>query len=139
MNNETAEQRLARTFYVVEANSFERLTLWQQHASNMRPPGYIQLHWDQVSDGRMPTIGRLDKRPLCLDISWARIEGYLVAFYDECSQLRDSVRTEKWLEKHFKTWRNFHCDAMNFGHCLSAIEDAKQLEANSAKIITNKA
>lgn len=50
-------------------------------------------------------------------------------FYDQCSQVTDSLQTEKWLEKHFKgMWdnglRRAYTDAMNFSHALAGINEA---------------
>jgi hypothetical protein len=143
--SETAEQRLARSLFLVEANTFEQNVFWQQHAHNswLRPAGYEVLRWEQISDGRMVTIGKLDKRPLTIEFYWVKIEGQLICFYNECSQVRDSVRTEKWLKKHFKgTYDNGHrravTDSNNFGQCISAIKEANA-EPNSVKILTKKA
>ena len=41
---------------------------------------------------------------------------------------------DKWLDKYFTTkydnnTRSATCDAMNFGHCLSAIREHKKLDS----------
>ena len=101
-----AEGRLDRTMFLVEANSFEVLTLWQQVAGpegGRMPSAYKRpLTWEQINPGYLVTVGKIGKRPVCLNLSWVRIDGQLVCFWEQCSQVTDSLRSEKWLEKHFK-------------------------------------
>lgn len=130
MRHESPESRLKRTFFCVEATDFEQFTLWQQHAKNSseRVSWATPLEWEQIMDGWALTIGKVGKRPVCLSVSWANIEGCLVMFYYQCSQVTDSLQMEKWIAKNFKgTYdngtRRALTDANNFGHCLSAIRD----------------
>lgn len=139
-DEDTAENRLKKTLFIVEATSFEQHALWRDHAkeNNLNPsPGYAKYTWEQVNPGWLVTVGHLGtakgkgenkKRPVCINVSWNRIDGHLVMFYDQCSQVADSVQTEKWLDENFKgkydsRTRRAQCDAMNFGHCLSAIRE----------------
>lgn len=129
MSEETAETRLEKTVFIVEATSFEQHCLWGQHASDswMRPKDYEVVTWEQIN-GWLITVGEIGKRPVCISTSWVKINGALVMFYEQCSQVCDSVQTKKWVDKHFnEKWDNGHrparCDAMNFGHCLSAIKE----------------
>ena len=137
MENNTAENRLKRTLFIVEATSFEQFSLWQQHSktSDSRPSWAQVVDWKEM-DGWLVTVGKLGKRPCCVSMSWARIDGCLVMFYDQCSQVCDSIQTEKWLEKHFSGrydngTRRAWTDAQNFGHCLSAIKEQKELDSQS--------
>lgn len=135
MENNTAENRLKRTFFIVEANSFEVMSLWRDHAKQSdRANKFSKQDWEQMPDGWPVTVGKLGKRPCCIDVRWFKIDGYLVMFYDQCSQVSDSIQTEKWLSKHFKgTYdsgtRRAWTDAMNFGHCLHAIKEQKEIDS----------
>jgi hypothetical protein len=137
MTEDTAETRLAKTLFVMEATSFERYALWCRHAYNSheRPPKAECVQWEErLGEGYMPhgwlvQVGRVGKRPCYIDIQWARIDGQMICFYHDCSQLTDTVQTEKWFTRHFKgTWdkgsRRATGDAQNFHHCLHAIEEA---------------
>lgn len=124
-DNETAEERLTKTFFIVEATRFERLALWQARAYFL---------WEEVNPGWLITVGKLDHRPCCISTSWALLGGFLVMFWYNCSQVTDQVQTDAWLQAHFKgTYdngtRRAECDAMNFGHCLNAVKDAMKEEA----------
>ena len=53
------------------------------------------------------TVVELDKRPVAISVSWARIEGHLVMFWYACSQVTDSVQIDAWLAAMFDvsvTW-----------------------------------
>lgn len=68
-----------------------------------------------------------------ISVSWNRIEGRLVMFWYQCSQVTDSLQSEAWLEKHFDgKYDNGHrrasCDAQNFAHCIHAIRDANRIQ-----------
>lgn len=145
--NDTAENRLKRTLFIVEATSFEQQMLWRDHSIESRHSqfplaGGARMKWEQINPGWLVTVGHLGtmkgkgkfkKRPVCISVSWSRIDGYLVMFYYQCSQVTDSVQTEKWLEENFKGkhdggTRRAQCDAMNFGHCLRAIREANQCQ-----------
>lgn len=119
---ETAETRLEKTFFIVEATSFEQHSLWANfgHNSDRRMREDYSFKWEQM-DGWAVQLGQLDNRPVMLNIRWVKIDGYLVAFWDICSQVADYVMSEKWLDKHFKKGYDFRTDANNFHHCLHAI------------------
>ena len=123
MSQETAESRLAETLFIVEATSFEQHMLWEKHSKTHK--------WEQINNGWLVTVGKLDDRPCCITTSWARINGQLVMFYYQCSEVTDSVQMDNWLEKHFKgTWcgghRRANTDAGNFHLCLNAIKDKNE-------------
>lgn len=128
--NEEGEKYLKRTVFMVEANSFETFTLWSRWANDSREKlhGYRHVEWEQLNPGALVTIGELDNRPVCMEFQWARINGFVVCFWNMCSQVTDSVMAEKWLDEHFtgkwdKGTRRAHTDACNFHHCIDAIEE----------------
>lgn len=123
MSQVTAESRLADTFFIVEATSFEQHMLWEKHHKNM--------NWQQIHSGWLVTVGKLDGRPCCVDMTWAKIDDQLVMFYDQCSQVTDVLQTNAWIYKHFNgTWdngtRTASTDAGNFHLCLNAIREKNE-------------
>lgn len=135
---DTPENRLKYTFFVVEADSFARQEFWSRH-SGQSIVGYIRkgdskqaygkVNWEQINDGWLVEVGKDHKRPVCISVTWARIDGKLVMFWYPTSQIVNHTIINKWLKKHFKgKWdddrREAFCDASNFHHCLDAIEEA---------------
>jgi hypothetical protein len=131
--SDTAESRLVKTMFIVEATSTEQHFLWSQWCKDSLSPTFGKLKWEQLNPGWLVTVGKIGKRPCCISVAWNRIEGQLVMFWHQCSQVTDSLQAEKWLEDNFKgTWdngrRRASTDAMNFHHCIDAIQEAnKQL------------
>jgi hypothetical protein len=118
--NDTAENRLAKTFFIIEATDFERHMLWREYHSKVK--------WEENiggPSGGLITVGHDNNRPCCISTSWARIDEQLVMFYDNCSRITNHDKTEKWLKENFKgeyNGRRSACGAMNFGQCIYSIE-----------------
>jgi predicted RNA-binding Zn-ribbon protein involved in translation (DUF1610 family) len=73
MTEDTAETRLAKTLFVVEATSFERYALWCRHAYNSheRPPKAECVQWEErLGEGYMPH-GWLVQVGRCRWAEWA--------------------------------------------------------------------
>ncbi|KKL70171.1 hypothetical protein LCGC14_2107590 [marine sediment metagenome] len=126
------DPRFADTVFVVEANSFERLTLWSMHShqgsiESMHVP-YKRYKWEQDSLGCMIEVGHINNEPVRIDFFWNIIDGHRVAFYGRRTWLIDLYMVKAWLEAHCNPiWdgsRRAHCNAMNFHHCLNAIDDS---------------
>ena len=117
--------------FLVEADNFATFTLWRDHHGDPRPGAVVVRSWEQETRGVSVTLdwaGGLIKRPICIDISWAKLNGKRVLFYEGCSQLVDHKLIGDWLKKYtLETirWddgtRWAHCNAMNFHLCLDAI------------------
>lgn len=75
----------------VEANSFERLSLWEDYHDRRR------VSWQQDAAGLLETIGFLDDRPICLSLVTAVVDGRKILFYDATSQVVDHVAIDRWL------------------------------------------
>jgi hypothetical protein len=130
MNNlsDSAESLLLKTFFIVEATSFEQLCLWQQHSNESVYSVFDQVTWKQIW-GWQVTVGELDNRPIAMTLSFVEINRKLVCFYDPCSQLVDNKLIETWFDQRFfGKWdsgtRSAKTDAMNFHHCINAIKDS---------------
>jgi hypothetical protein len=125
--NDTAENRLKYTAFIVEADSFAQHQLWAMHANNSQRPLNKDrvIKWEQLS-GWGIHVGFDNKRPVMISLMFNRINDKLVAFWYPMSQIVNHKLVDKWFDKHFKgKWdktRRATCDASNFHHCLDAIE-----------------
>lgn len=133
MPKDTAENRLKKTFFIVEATHTEQFLLWQDWCEKSQHPRWGKLKWEQVSPGWIVTVGKIGKRPCCISVSWNRIEGRLVMFWYQCSQVTDYTKAEAWLNEHFKgTYdggtHRASGDAGNFSNCIRAIKDANAID-----------
>lgn len=128
----TAEKRLAQTFFLVEADSFAKSQLWLMY-SNKSPkndPNH-NVEWEQVMDGFGVQVGEFSRRPVNISIFWAKINGQLVAFWHASSQVVDYKMCGEWLAKYFsRKWdnntRDSTCDAQNFYQCIEAIREENE-------------
>lgn len=121
--NPMVDPRFAKTMFLIEANSYERMCLWRENHQRVR--------WEENMSGICLQIGKFGDMPICVSLVWATINGRLVCFYDAVSEVAHSQMIEDWLATQCDAkWdngtRRAHCDAMNFGHCLSAIDEANQ-------------
>jgi hypothetical protein len=117
----TAEERLKKTLFIVEANSFEQFILWEKN--------HEKVKWIQIMDGWLINVGEVNGRKCCLSVSWANIDNQLVMFYYPTSSIVDWRLIDEWLAQNFSgKWdnntRNADCDAQNFHLCLQAIKEA---------------
>jgi hypothetical protein len=123
--------RLKDTFYMVEANSNERHHIWRDFAHNSDSrwlPG-IQIHWEQIHDGYCVNLGKLGKRPVVMSLTWDRLDGKLICFWELCSQVADYAKSDKFIEKYFRSLSEENkravTDAGNFALCLHALKRGK--------------
>jgi len=89
---------------IVEANSYESMMLWKENCQ-----------------GLFDYAGWIDKRPICISMINAVIDGHKVLFYDACSRLVDHEMVDEYFKKHLpKSARQpngeyiNHTNAMNF-------------------------
>jgi hypothetical protein len=113
--------------YVIEATSFEYHTLWINYHYRPQPGSNFIKDWEQINPGYLVNIGELDNRPICVNVSFAKLNGKKVIFYDAVSQVVDHVIVDKWIKTYTdkiitKSGGRAHCDAMNFVHCFGEIE-----------------
>lgn len=109
------------TMFLIEATDFEQHCLWEQTHKRCR--------WEQINPGLWERVGHLAARPVAISVSWARIDGRVVAIWTMTSQVTDSVMAETWLSQRFgeikwgggrRAWTN----AQNFHHALEAIRES---------------
>jgi hypothetical protein len=119
-----SDDDLKTAFFVVQATSFELFSLWREWHE----------HIPMEQDGRcfVYGIGQINKRPVCVEVSRYKIWDKWVLFYSSTSQLVDWEMIENWVEEKILTytpkWDNStrcsHTNAMNFHHCVHALEEA---------------
>ena len=114
--------------FLVEATYHEQFVLWQDYF-NKPKYGRKAKSWKQVYTGHGLQIGTINKRPICVQIFYAILNGKKVMFYEGCSELVDHKMIKDWIQ--YWTLDNIkwdvdrwaHCDAQNFHLCLDGIED----------------
>lgn len=126
--NENDAELFKEVAFLVEATNQEYMGFWADFSHQSDHPRFKDktVKWEQESLGKSREIGKINGRPIVVDIRYARLNGRRVAFLEGCSQLVDHVMIREWLE-HFteKTIRHdgrwAHCDSSNFHHCLDGI------------------
>jgi hypothetical protein len=115
------KKNIEETAFLVEASSCEHLHIWIQW--------HRCLKWEQQTLGSAPQIGwaynsERKKMPVTVSLSWDRIEGHLVCFYNAPSMVVDHELVETWLKKTFKNSKG-KVDAMNFHNCVQGLDIEK--------------
>lgn len=72
----------------VECNSASMQLLWEKY-SNV-------YNWETKLPSFVKVIGYLNRRPITLSITFATIQGKLIAFWEPTSELIDHAMIEKW-------------------------------------------
>lgn len=128
--NDTTRSRLEKTFFIVEATSFEKSCLWRDYCLESDNPRYGKHTWKLISPGWMIKVGEINDRPCCISTTWYKIDGKLVMFWYACSELVDYKLIDEWLDKNFTgTYgggRRASTDADNFHACIGAIIEANK-------------
>lgn len=132
MKDGQLKSNLRSTIFIVEANDYERFALWRENADDATAPLIANpVVWRQKNPGVMIELGTLDDMPVTLSLTWATINNCSVMFWYMPSVVTDSRMAEKWLDENCNppTWSSGYparCNAMNFHHCLQAIEEYRE-------------
>ncbi len=121
-----ADKRFAETEFVVQATSYEILSLWREfslESTNSIQSEHIRVSWSQDNPGLWIQLGTVAGRNVALSCVWNILNGHRVLFWDKCGTCYDHFMIDRWLMKHcFIRYddglRLAHTDAMNFGSCL---------------------
>lgn len=106
----TIDDMIASTVVAVEATSYESVALWREwnEPRDRRP----KMQWDHISLGAWFQIGKFHDAPVCVSLSFARVNGSIVAFWECTSIVAHSEMIEAWIaEKMPKAEKT---NAMNF-------------------------
>lgn len=101
-------------FAVVEANSFERHTLWQRHAH--------QYSWEDNLSGIGYVIGTLDDRPIMLSLLTSTLGGKKILWIEPTSQVVDWKMIDEWRRFHLPKLRKW--DAGNFHNVIRDLQQS---------------
>jgi hypothetical protein len=121
------QERIEKTEYLVEADSYAQHHLWQEWSKEAGKMGYKgpyehpRYTWEQMNPGCGEQVGTLDDRPVMLSLFWNRIGGALICFYCGMSQVVDHKMIETYLDEKFKGIKR--TDAMNFHHIVGHLEE----------------
>jgi len=111
--DEHLQIELAKTEYVVEANSFEYLSLWKDF--------HEEYSWEQVSQGYGAHVGYIDGRPIFISLRWATVNEVYMLFWHATSKVVDYGMIEEWFVNNcdpMANGRHARCDADNFIHAI---------------------
>lgn len=102
MTDDEFNERAKATKYVVRATCFEQHMLWSDWSDqSMNPLSKERCQkWQQMNTGCMVTVGYIADRPICICLSWNKIDGEMVMFVDPTSELVDHKMIDEWLRKH---------------------------------------
>lgn len=127
--------RFQRTQFVVEANSHEYHGLWEDNNRRVRVHDKLMIReWQMDQSMSSETVGHLlidgELMPTTFSTRWARLDGFLVVFYEPTSQVVDYRLIRAWFDQHCNPmWdggtRRALADASRFGECRSALEEWK--------------
>lgn len=116
-------ERLEKCEFLIEATRTEEHFLWKECVQEFK--WCSDKQWEQ-GHGNVVRVGEIGDRPVNLTLTWNKIKGIPVCFYDCCSQVVDWKMIEEWLDKNFTrkyNGRRAICDAMNFSHCMNYIDE----------------
>lgn len=120
----TGEEKLQRTNFFVEADSYSLHSLWKANFySNEKPD---KLVWIQDHSGFSRVIGHINKNknmPVCVNFSFYIIGDKYICFYWPTSRYVDWDMVNDWIDKNYhRTYdggtRIARDDANNFHNCL---------------------
>ncbi len=125
---DSTESRLEKTCFVVQATSFEQHCLWSETSSaSIYTRHATERSWEQINPGWVVQVGEFNSHRVAVAMTWYKIDGQLVMFWYPSSRIVDGNLIEEWIDQHFQgKWdgdtRPAKTDAMNFSHCLFAID-----------------
>jgi hypothetical protein len=116
--------QLKKVAFVIKATSYEQICLWEKHHNT------LTLSWEEIAEGSVVVLKHvgIKRRPIVICISFAKLNGYLIAFIDDTSQLVDHAVIDKYLDENCNPkWdkgnRQARTDAMNFHHVVNHIKE----------------
>lgn len=120
----SSDEKISRSEFFVEADSFAKQALWEQHFYDKKDGE--RLEWIQDSSGFSRLIGFMDKNkqnPIYVSFGFYAIGGKYICFYYPEGTYADWNQIEAYINsivpKYDSGTRNAKCDANNFHQCLS--------------------
>ena len=140
------DPRLKRLFALVEATNEEQSQLWTRYSRKAADSGYgpresPRLAWEEDLSGFGMQVGMVGDMPVFVSLSFAKVEGELIGFYDATSQVVDHRMVRAWLDANATTVDGLpvpHNNATNFFNTVHDIhrhqEACKQAQADTAEV-----
>lgn len=113
--SEEHKDKFKDVVFAIEATSFEQLSLWQLNEKSK----YIKS-WEQRFQGWTIVIGHVGNMPVAVCLTYAKLNGHKVVFYEATSEIVDHDMVRKWID-HYNPNQSNHANAMNFGQCYSYV------------------
>jgi len=151
LHKATGRQELEHVEWAIEATNEEQYNLWKNNKEKYK--------WEQIQTGCVITICNAktlisingyeleETLPICVEFSFAKVNGHLIMFYSSNSLLQHWGIIEAFIIKHFqRTHSNYtrwnHTNAVNFHNCAGYLEtidvkprNTKYDGSNNAKYI----
>lgn len=110
VDNAAIDDMLASTVLAVEATGYESMSLWERWCEP-RDDRHIPT-WDHISLGAWSRIGEFGGEPVCVSVSFARVNGSIVAFWECTSIVSHRPTIDAWIAS--KMPKAQRTNAMNF-------------------------
>jgi len=120
-HSERERDLIKKTICIMEGDSFNYWQLYYHYENRIKS-------WKQLSPGYIVECGRLDNRPINIELHWSKLEGHVVAFFKPCSQLVDWLIIDDWLKRNFPKLNGKYFDSFNFNHCMTKIKQENKVE-----------
>ena len=135
------QNKINNSIYFVEANSYERISLWREFKER-----YDENDWKFDNNGYVLSIGNISNhknKPVCVEFFFSELFGQQICLYSPTSRFVDYDMIKNWLKNYF--FNNdgnklLMTDSMNFHNVIhKCIElNNKQKDENVKKLFTNK-
>ena len=89
--------------FVVEASSFEQQMLWERYSLEYGSDSNVRVDWQDQSRGWLVEVGRLDNRPVCINVRGSLLNGLAVLFYEATSEVVDWKMIKEWFRERCAT------------------------------------
>lgn len=132
---------LADVDAVVEATTAERHLLWET-TSKAYPLAFQRANldaydmdhrylWEEILYGYLATVNNNTKKPICISLTKAKVDGVMVLFWHPTSNYVNYKKIEKWLDTYIPKDKAIRTDVTNFSHIRYAKENNKSEDAET--------
>ena len=127
MTDAEIDRRFKESVFVVKCTFEEMFLLWEKFCNQTMYKTELSIYdWEQVGPGFCEIIGHVNKKPVCANVWWYKINGFMITCYEATSRMVDHEMLDKWMEskcnpKWDKGTRQAHTDAANFADVLHYI------------------
>ena len=109
----------------------DQYTFWKLYQHEDPNTIYNSTNWKSARCGSIITVGRINDRPINVELHWYEIDGVIVCLYDGISQLVDWKMIEDFMEKKFPKARTIVNSRQNYHNVFHYIRDINQKKKQS--------